>query len=247
MDMPALPAPAPRRLAALGGCVLWLAALMAGPAAAEEGPSWRSLSPQQRGALQPLERDWSRIDAGRKQKWLEIAARYPKMPPDEQKRVSERMNSWANMTPTERGQTRLNFQEARQVTPQDRQARWEAYQALSPEEKRQLATRAAPVPPKPTDAPRRSNGQDKSNLVPNPAYAAPPRAIAPTVVQAQPGATTTLVNKRPAPPTHQQPGLPKIAATPGFVDKSTLLPRRGPQAAAIHSAAEPEPRATPAR
>ena len=36
--------------------------------------------------------------------------------------------------------------------------------------------------------------QPKSNLVPNPAYAAQPRPVAPTVVRAGPGATTTLIN-----------------------------------------------------
>src|SRR5204862_3080770 len=85
--------------------------------------------------------------------------------------------------------------------------------------------------------------QLKSNIVPNPAFAAPPKAVGPTVVQAQPGATTTLMSRRPVPPAHQQTGLPKIAATPGFVDKSTLLPQRGPQGAATHSAASSTPHA----
>lgn len=238
-----------------GVACLWaLAVLMSLPAAAEEGPSWRSLSAEQRTTLKPLERDWASIDAARKQKWLDIAARYPKMPPDEQKRLSDRMSAWARMTPVERGQARLNYQEARQLTPQERQQRWQAYQALSPEERSRLATRAAPATPRSGAVPRRPNGQGgadaaqgKSNLVPNPAHAAPRKAIGPTVVQAQPGATTTLVTKRPAPPTHQQPGMPKIVATPGFVDKSTLLPRRGPQAAATHSAVPSAPRAKPAR
>lgn len=247
------PLPTLRRVAAVVGLLVALAgAGWAAPAGAEEGPAWRSLSAEQRNVLKPLERDWSTIDAPRKQKWLEIAARYPKLPPDEQSRVSARMRAWSSMTPSERGQARLNYQEARQLTPQERQARWEAYQALSPEEKRRLATRAAPAPaPKGGEVPRRNGGrdttQDKSNIVPNPAYAAPRKAVAPTVVQAQPGATTTLVNRRPAPPTHQQPGLPKIAASPGFVDKSTLLPRRGPQAAAVHAASASDARPTTAR
>jgi hypothetical protein len=59
-------------------------------------------------------------------------------------------------------------------------------------------------------------------------------------LQAQPGATTTTINKRPAPPPHQQTGLPKIAASQGFVDKSTLLPKRGPQAAATRPSKSPE-------
>jgi hypothetical protein len=75
--------------------------------------------------------------------------------------------------------------------------------------------------------------------VPNPAFAAPPKVIAPSVVQARPGATTTLITKRPTPPSHQQAGLPKIAATPEFVNKATLLPQRGPQGAATRSAAAP--------
>jgi hypothetical protein len=37
--------------------------------------------------------------------------------------------------------------------------------------------------------------------------------------------------------------MPKIAATPGFVNKSTLLPQRGPQGAAARPApAASEPR-----
>jgi hypothetical protein len=58
-------------------------------------------------------------------------------------------------------------------------------------------------------------------------------------VQAGPGATTTLVTRRPTPPAHQQTGLPKIAATPEFVNKSTLLPQRGPQGAAVRPVADP--------
>ena len=78
--------------------------------------------------------------------------------------------------------------------------------------------------------------QQKSNIVPNPSYAASPKPVAPTVLQARPGATTTLISKQPAPPPHQQTGLPKIAATPGLVDRATLLPQRGPQGAAARPA-----------
>lgn len=199
-------------------------------ARAEDGPRWQDLRPADRAILQPLERDWANIDASRKQKWLDIAARHPKLPPAEQARVTARMHSWAAMTPAERGRARLNYQEARQLTPQERQARWEAYQALPPERRQQLATRPVPPPPRGRDA-----SQDKSNIVPSPVDAARRKPVAPTIVQAQPGATTTLMSRPPSPPPHQQPGLPKIAAQPGFVDKSTLLPKRGAQAAATRS------------
>ena len=78
--------------------------------------------------------------------------------------------------------------------------------------------------------------QVKSNIVATPAPAPAPRAVAPTIVQAQTGATTTLMSRRPAPPSHQQVGLPKIAATPEFVDSATLLPQRGAQGAGVRVA-----------
>ena len=219
-------------------------------AAAEQGVRWRDLKPAQQGLLKPLEPDWSRIDAQQKQKWLQVADGFPKLSAAEQGRVQARMVDWAKLTPQERGRARMNFQEATQVPPLDRQARWDAYQALSPEEKRQLAARAAPsTPALAADAVRRpveprldraekpagAPVQAKSNIVPNPALATPPKAVSPTVVQARPGATTTSISKRAVPPSHQQAGLPKIAATPEFVDRATLLPQRGPQGAAAHT------------
>ena len=207
---------------------------------------WSELKPAQQSALKPLEREWAGIAAQQKQKWVELSARYPTLSPAEQARVQDRMSAWAKLTPQERGQARLNFQEAKQLPAQDRQARWDAYQALSPEQRQALAARGEPA----SAAARKSGAastsaeksarevpQAKSNIVPNPAFAVPPKAVAPTVVQARPGATTTPVTKLPAPPPHQQTGQPKIAATPEFVNKDTLLPQRGPQGAATRSAA----------
>jgi len=68
------------------------------------------------------------------------------MPAEERQRIQERMSEWARMTPEERGRARLQFQEARQISPQQRQARWDAYLALPEEERRALATSATKVP-----------------------------------------------------------------------------------------------------
>ncbi len=231
------------------------------PRAAEQGVRWSELMPAQQAALKPLEREWSGVDVRSKRKWLELSARFPKLSPAEQTRVQERMSDWTRLTPKERGEARMHFQEAKQVPAEDRQARWKAYEALSPEQKRQLAARAAPAndPARKGSAPgARSDGnpdkgtrdaapQAKSNIVPNPAFASTPRSVTPTVVQARPGATTTLITKRPTPPRHQQTGMPKIAATPGFVNKATLLPQRGPQGAATRSPAAPGAASAPAR
>ncbi len=210
---------------------------------AEEGVRWQSLTQAQREALAPLEHEWPNIDAPRKQKWITIAARLHTLPPQERARISERMTDWARLTPTERGQVRLRYQEARQVPAPDRSARWEEYQKLPPGEKERFAARAASsaVPPAAAsrrDAPGtvgfpvRDSPQAKANLVAVPA-AGPSQPVTPTIVQAPRGATTHLITRQPAPPAHQQPGMPKIAATPEFVNRSTLLPRRGPQAAAV--------------
>lgn len=205
------------------------------PAGGEQGPAWATLKPAQQNALKPLERDWASIDALRKRKWLEIAERYPSMSRDDQVKLQTRMAEWARLTPLERGQVRLNYQEAKQVPPQSRQASWEAYQALPPEQRRELAHRAAPTASTSRASPAALNtatAQAKSNTVPNPSLATPPKPVAPTVVQVQPGATTTLISKKPTPPVHQPTGMPKIAATPEFVDEKTLLPQAGAQSTA---------------
>ena len=228
-----------RRLPRLAGALLLALVLgSAAQAAAERGPAWASLTVAQQQALAPLQRDWQSIDATRRQKWIEVAARFPSMPADERGRVQQRMAEWARLTPAERTQARLQFQEVRQVPAPERQAKWQAYQALSDAERQTLAQRAKPQA-KPASAPEpqakaRAQGeaaQGKHNLVV--ASTVPPaRAIAPIVVQAKPGATTTTMSTRTSAPTHSHPGLPKIAATAGYVDPATLLPRRAPQGAA---------------
>jgi hypothetical protein len=210
--------------------------------ATAQGPAWSQLSPGQQSALAPLQQDWATIDAPRKQKWLELAVRFPQMSGDEQARVQRRMTEWARMSPEQRGQARQNYQQARQLPLEERQSRWEAYRSLSPERRRELAAQAGSLtqtdgkkrgakgsgePPR-AEKPQRG----KSNIVPNPRFVAEPKRIAPTVIQAKPGASTNLITQPPAPPLHQQTGLPKVTATPGFVDDATLLPRRGPQGAA---------------
>ncbi len=188
------------------------------------GPAWSSLSPPQRQALAPLERDWASIDEPRKAKWLEFASRFHRLPADEKERVQQRMSEWARMSPAERSRARLNFQESRQFTPEEIHRRWEAYQALPAEERKALAERPQAAAP--------SAGASRSPAASQGGPAQTPRVkpVAPTVVQAKPGATTTLMTQQPTPPNHQRAGQPTIAAKPGQVDSATLLPKSGPQA-----------------
>ena len=215
------------------------------PLRAPTGPTWASLSPQQRTILAPLEREWGGIDAPRKAKWIEVASRFPAMPASDQQRVHERMAEWARMTPAERGSARLSFQESKQMSPEQKQARWEAYQALPDEQRKALASRAKPADERAAPAAPAASAQApqlKPASAGKPASAAAAlqaKPVAPTVVQAKPGATTTLMTTPVEPPVHHRPGQPKIAALPGQVNPSTLLPQNGPQAAASATSRQP--------
>lgn len=225
--------PAARRL------LLALALLVGGASAFAQGlvgPSkaeWSSLSAQQRVVLAPLERDWASITPAQQQKWVEVANRYPSMPPDERSRVQQRMGEWSRLSTNERARARLNFQESRQLSREERQQQWEAYRALPPDKRRALAEQARQSKPQPQASARRNEpaSTEKSSLVRSP-VSPQPQPVGPTVVQRGSGATTNLVSKPTQPPLHQQAGLPKVAATPGFVDSATLLPKRGAQGAA---------------
>ena len=221
-----------------------LAALMLGTAAqaADKGPAWASLTVSQQQALAPLQRDWATLEPNRRQKWLELAARFPKMPADERQRVQERMAEWARLTPAQRTQARLQFQEVRQLPAEERHAKWQAYQALSDGERQELAQRAKPAAKVATDTvakPRPLADAPALGKQLQAASAAAPssRPVTPIVVQARPGATTTTMSARTVTPVLSQPGAPKIAATAGYVDPATLLPRLGPQRAAVSASA----------
>jgi hypothetical protein len=223
------------------------AAKPAAPAAQLDAgePAWRALTTRQRQNLAPLERDWSGLSAASKAKWLEVSQRLPTMPVDEQQRVQARMAEWARLTPAERGQARLSFQEKKALTPEQKQQRWEAYQALPDDHRRALAAKAqviderkrnptAASAPLPATA-ASSLGETQAKRSAAPTTASPrtlARPVAPLMVQAKPGATTTLITNAAEPPAHQVPGQPKIAAKPGQVDNKTLLPKSGPQASA---------------
>jgi hypothetical protein len=212
----------------------------------EAGPAWASLTVAQQQALGPLKPEWSSIDATRKQKWLEVAAQFSSMPGDDRNRIQQRMAEWVRMSPAERGRARMQYQEARRLSPGQLEERWQAYEALPSDQRQALAASAAQPSRKPATKPAvTATGKVVANNDPvvkrNTVRAAPtggaPKPVGPTVVQSRPGATTSLVTSRPAPPLHQQVGMPKVNASAGFVDPETLLPRRGPQGAAAQTVA----------
>lgn len=102
-------------------------------------PLWASLSAQQKLALAPLSLEWDKIDEVRKKKWLEIAAKYPSMKPDEQTRVQQRIRDWVKLSPEQRMQARENFAQTTQIKPEQKSVQWQQYQQLSEDQKKQLA------------------------------------------------------------------------------------------------------------
>lgn len=109
-------------------------------------PAWVELSLEHKQILSPLSRDWDKMEAVRKKKWLGIAKRYPTMKPEEQARVQRRMQDWANLTPEQRTQARTQYKSLKTAPPEhkaDIKMKWDQYKELPDEEKKRLADKAA--------------------------------------------------------------------------------------------------------
>jgi hypothetical protein len=119
----------------------------AAPTLAPADSSWQSLSRHQKIALAPLEKFWDTLSDGQRRKWQALAKTYPDLGASEQEKLHSRMAEWAALSPKDREAARLNFAQAKAVTKTDRAANWEAYQALSPDERKTLAhgAKAKPV------------------------------------------------------------------------------------------------------
>ena len=116
---------------------------------AEAGPTWKELTPAQQASLKPLQANWGGIGEAQKRKWLAVSKNYPALPAPEQAKLHSRMTEWASLSQQQRAQARLNFAETKKLSPGDTSANlqnWQAYQALSPEDKQKLAAKASPAP-----------------------------------------------------------------------------------------------------
>lgn len=161
-------------------------------------PSWQKLTPAQQQALRPLAGNWHELGEDRKRKWLEISRNYHALPPAEQAMMHSRMSEWVSLSQQQRTQARLNFVETKKLSPQEKAAKWQAYQELSPEEKKKLAAKASVQPagaavlkpmtasekltkvpvtrhtPKPTSAPNNPPPIHANTLLPQPVVSSPP-------------------------------------------------------------------------
>jgi hypothetical protein len=109
------------------------------PTLIESSPTWAELTERQQAALEPLAKFWPGMNQARKRKWLAVSRNYHELPAEEQQTMQERMREWVSLSPREQAQARLEYARAQTLTIDERRARWEAYLALSEEERKKLA------------------------------------------------------------------------------------------------------------
>lgn len=157
--------------------------------------AWTALTPIQQQSLRPLALNWSSLSEAQKRKWLEISKNYHSLSPEDQATIHSRMNEWVALSPQQRAEARLNFattkELSKQLTPDEKKAKWQTYQALSPEEKQKLA---ATAPTRPVGAATAVVPVSPKKLAAIPPHGKKadvkvPRAIAPSPTTTLPPAT----------------------------------------------------------
>jgi hypothetical protein len=171
-------------------------------------PLWKDLSPAEQSSLRPLAANWDNMGIGQKRKWLSLAKDFDKLPSSQQAKMHARMTEWTALSPQQRADARINFAHNRELTdgltPEQRKAQWQAYQQLSPEERRKLAE----------SAPKAS--------IAGAAPAAKPQPVLKKEAKPEFG-TGKVLAKAQAAPHSPAPGK-KIAVAPHVVQQGQILP-----------------------
>lgn len=182
---------------------------------ASSGPAWKELTRQQREVLAPLHERWGTMGELTKRRWISLADGFDQLQPEDQEKLQKRMQTWSSLSVQQRNQARLNFFTSRQLSPEDLQAKWDAYQALSAEEKRRLAAKAAP---KNRGAATALRPQPKRKLATIPAASSTPQTVAnpPKILLPQPPA-------RPLPAAPVPPPPPPVQTAPVLVPQPATV------------------------
>ena len=107
--------------------------------AKEPNSLWQNLTPSQKKALAPLAPHWAQISPAQKNKWLAMSNNFDNLSPREQATLHNRMADWASLSPQQRAQARLSFNETKPLGVDQKKSQWEAYQALSQDDRKKLA------------------------------------------------------------------------------------------------------------
>ncbi len=103
-------------------------------------PLWSELTAGQRTVLEPFAEQWNGWSATEKRSWVALADRVPRMSDEARERAARRVREWAELTPEQRRQARQNYRIAKRLSPEKRQAQWERYRELTPEQRSVLRT-----------------------------------------------------------------------------------------------------------
>jgi len=172
------------------------------PPTAPASKAWQQLTSGQKQALAPLGAQWGALTAQQQNKWLALSHNFAQLSVTDQITMHARMADWVALSPRQRTLARLNFNTLQSVPKEDKKAKWEAYQALSAEEKRVLSAGSAippksaaptakplapyrqvitPVRPAPGNQAAPTTSIDRKTLLPRPpTLAAPPSAPTPS-------------------------------------------------------------------
>ena len=218
------------------------------PPQVESGPGWETLNTPQKLALYPLAERWALISEAQKRRWLSLASNYPTLSEEEQQKFHERITDWANLSAQQRNQARLNYAVTNRLARDDKRAQWEAYQALTEEEKRALAARAAPRPQGAATA-LRPVSPKKLAQVPAAAQASPGRPNAPkippvldlTAPRIAAPVTSAAPAKTGAAPPNPAPAAVETAPVAVPVAVPAALPPLEPASTDAPAAATPSP------
>lgn len=103
-------------------------------------PLWSELSGDQQAVLEPFADEWNTWSAAEKRTWVRLANRMPNMSDEKRERAQRRVAEWASLTIDQRRLARQNYRLAKRLRPEQRQAQWERYRELTPEQRAVLRT-----------------------------------------------------------------------------------------------------------
>jgi hypothetical protein len=127
----------------LGASFLAISPSLTNAQAVLSNPSWVGLTPNQKDTLSSLQEDWQTLSPEQKNKWIGIANRYENRSQAEKDLLKSRMSDWSKLSQNDRRVARANYLSSLDVPTEKKAEAWEAYQQLSPEEKKRLAEEAA--------------------------------------------------------------------------------------------------------
>lgn len=171
-------------------------------------PAWRELSESQRTALTPLAAQWDALSASQKRKWIALSKNYHELGASDQTLMHARMDDWVKLSPQQRRTARLNFAETKRLSTDEKQQKWEAYQALSPDARHKLTESAPSLPPGAAVAVRPVPPKKLATVpMTGPDAEARPKLAAPNQINPH-----TLLPQRINPPTHARATSPDAGA-----------------------------------